>query len=317
VSTQWQQRTIKTKGSNFLIDFPSYTTRIGLEDQDGNPLLNEPLKVTASEWTYVTANGRIYSLDKDNTAVIPTDVTGALTIVSMASSISTPILYIEGDSFSKTLNIYPNGKVLKSLQGITTGSDLKAASGQDGKAVFTNSYSQATWDGVADNLHQLNTASSQLQTGTPPTGGAVFVSAEDLSGKHDGKLALGHLPAAFAVGMQRVNGAWQPHPNIKAAMSMSLGGVASSLEALPGDLLRDIGNVFEATSLSSSASVGAAPSSSSSATSGASSPLSSSETSGAPPGVGLVPKLATAPIAPVHATSSRAAIPPTNPPNSE
>jgi hypothetical protein len=244
-STQWQQRTIKTKGSNFLIDFSSYTTRIGLEDQDGDPLFNEPLKVTASEWTYVTANGRTYSLDKDNAAVIPTDVTGALTIVSMASSISTPILHVEGDSFSKTLNIYPNGKVLKGLQGITTGDDLKAAQGQDGKPVFTNSYSEGTWEGVADNVHQLNTASSQLQTGVQPTGGAVFVSVEDLSVKHDGKLALGHLPADFAVGMQRVNGAWQPHPNIKAAMSMRLGGVASSLEALPGDLLQDIGNVFE------------------------------------------------------------------------
>lgn len=242
VSTMWQQRTIRAQDGDFLIDFCSYTTQIALEDEDGNALYNEPLKVTASEWTYVTANGLIYSLDRDTPAEIPTDLTGKLTIVSMAASISTPILHVQGDNFGKTLNIYPNGKVQKGLQGIDTGDDLKAATTQDGKPVFEKSYDQATWNGVADNVRQLNTASSQLQTGTRPSD-AVFVSVDDPSVKHDGVLDVSHLPKDFAIGMRRQSGAWQAHPQLKEAFA--LGGVEHSIAGLAGDLWHDIEHAFE------------------------------------------------------------------------
>lgn len=242
-TTEWQERTIRTKAGDYLIDFCSYTTRIALEDEGGNPLAWEPLRVTASAWTYVTANGRIYSLDKDTPAVIPTDATGAITIVSMASNISTPILHVEGDSFSRTLNIYSNGKVRKGLQSITGGGDLTAARTQDGKPVFEGSFDQATWDGVADNVQQLNTAGSRLRAGTQPAGDAVFVAVEDASVRHDGVLDVSHLPAGFAVGMRRVNGTWQSHPEIRAAMS--LGGFSSSITGLAGDLWHDIEHAFE------------------------------------------------------------------------
>lgn len=242
-TTLWQERTIRTRAGDYLIDFCSYTTRIAFEDEGGNPMAWEPLRITASAWTYVTANGRVYSLDKDNPAIIRTDATGAITIVSMAANISTPILHVEGDSFSRTLNIYPNGKVRKGLQGIGTGGDLTAARTQDGKPVFEGSFDKATWDGVADNVQQLNAASSQLRAGTQPSGDAVFVAVEDAPVKHDGVLDVSHLPAGFAVGMRRVNGAWQSHPEIKAAIS--LGGFSSSISGLAGDLWHDIEHAFE------------------------------------------------------------------------
>ena len=242
-STLWQQRTIKVEDSDFLIDFNSYTTQISLEDEDGNPLFNEKLKVTASEWTYVAANGLIYSLDKDNPAEIPTDPTGKVTIVNMAQSIATPILHIQGDSFDKTLNIYANGKVQKGLQAIKTGDDLKAAQTQDGQPVFDKTYDQETWNGVADNIQQLNSASSKLQTGTR-AGDSVFVSVEDASVKHDGALDVSHLPENFAIGMRRENGAWRPHPQIMEE-KLSLGGIGHDIEGLAGDLWHDIEHAFE------------------------------------------------------------------------
>ncbi|MCB1804146.1 MAG: hypothetical protein KDJ99_03020 [Candidatus Competibacteraceae bacterium] len=242
-STLWQQRTIKIKDSDFLIDFNSYTTQITLEDQDGNGLFNEVLKVTASEWTYVSANGLIYILDKSNPAEIPTDPTGRLTLVVMAQNISTPILHIEGDSFDKTLNIYPNGKVQKGLQSIKTGDDLKTAKTQDGKPVFGKTYDQGTWNGVADNIQQLNTASSKLQTGTR-SGNTVFVSVENKSVKHDGVLDASQLPDDFIIGMRRENGTWQPHPQLMQE-KLSLGGIGHDIEGLAGDLWHDIENAFE------------------------------------------------------------------------
>src|SRR5579885_1402598 len=65
-STLWQQRTIKVKGKNFLLDFDSFTTQIHLEDENGTSLPNQTLKITSSEWVYATVNGLVYSIDKDN-----------------------------------------------------------------------------------------------------------------------------------------------------------------------------------------------------------------------------------------------------------
>ncbi len=242
-STLWQQRTIKVKGKNFLLDFDSFTTQIHLEDENGTSLPNQTLKITSSEWVYATVNGLVYSIDKDNPAEIQTDIMGNVTIITMATDVSVPIFHVEADFFDKTLNIYPNGKVEKGLKSVKTGDDLKNARTQDGQPVLSQSYDPATLDGVAYNISQLIDSSSQFVVGTKSDTN-TFVSVEDRGVKHTGELNVAHLPENFAFGMKLENGVWKPHTVSDVAM-IGVGGIEDDIISWAGDLLHYIDEVFE------------------------------------------------------------------------
>jgi hypothetical protein len=242
-STLWQRRTIKVVDKNYLLDFDSFTTQIHLEDQDGNPLANQVLRITASEWTYVTANGLVYSLDLDNAAEIETDVMGNVTIITMATDISTPILHVQGDFFAKTLNIYPNGKIQKGLSAIRKGDDLKNARTKDGKPVLTQSYDPATLDGVATNINRVTTASTQYLDNRR-SGTNVFVCVEEKGVKDTGVLNVAHLASDFAVGMTLKNGQWQLHTDALKATA-GPGDIIHDFIDLAGDALHWIETEFD------------------------------------------------------------------------
>lgn len=241
-TTLWQQRLLHVPQSSFLLDFESFTTHLHLEDGDGNPLVGQAVRVTASEWTYATGNGRLYSLDRDTPAEIPTDGMGNVTLVQMAASIHTPILHLQADCFGGTLNVYPNGKVLQGLQAVQTGADLTAARTQDGKPVLEGTYDDDTVSGVAANVSQLTGASGQYVTGARPAG-TTFVTVEADGAKHDGVLQVAHLPANFAVGMQLKAGGWQPHTQASMA-ALSVGGALDDIEDWAGDALHWVETAF-------------------------------------------------------------------------
>jgi hypothetical protein len=238
-STLWQQRLLNVKGGNFLLEVESFTSQLHVEDASGIPVAGQVLKITSSEWSYVTANGKVYSLDHDNPAQVPTDVQGNVTIIALTRDIASPILHVESDIFASTVNLYPNGKVHDGLAAIQTGSDLTNAKTADGKPVVGPGLSSDTADGVATNISQLTAAGSKLQVGTRPAG-ATFVSLEDRGVKHNGVLDVSHLPKGFAVGMVLTKGVWQAHPS-PALHAMSVGGF---IEDIAGDLLHFLEEAF-------------------------------------------------------------------------
>lgn len=242
-TTLWQQRLIQVAAGNQIIEYNSFTTQIHLEDEKGRPLVGQDLKVTASQWVYVEANGLIYSLDKDNPASIKTDTMGNLTLITMADDIAAPIFHVQADCFEKSLNIYPNGKVQRGLAAIGRGSDLAAAKTQDGKPLVSGSYDPATLDGVASNIGQLVGSTGEFGS---PTGEHTFVAVTDRALRHTGALNLAHLPDRFEFGMQVQGGNWKPMaPNSPLLAANGVGDVFGDAIDFVGDLFHDIANAFE------------------------------------------------------------------------
>jgi hypothetical protein len=239
-STLWQQRVIKTPKSDYLFDVTTFTTVLHLEDDVGNALVGTTLEITASEWTYVTANGLVYSLDHDTPAKIATDASGAVTVIALTADIASPILHVQSAAFDKTLNVYPNGKIKQGLQAIKTGDDLKNARTASGPVVDPSIH-QDTLDGVAYNVGQLTSASSQYTTGSQPTG-TTFVTVEDDT-KHTGTLSVAQLPQNFALGMKLEGGVWQVHPTPQAA-TIAPRGVIDEIVTFAGDALHWLETAF-------------------------------------------------------------------------
>jgi hypothetical protein len=244
-TTLWQNRTIRTPKGDYLNNIPTFTTHLQIEDDNANPMAGAKVELTASEWTYVTVNGLVYSLDLDTPVEVTTDETGALTVIGIASDIAPPILHVRSDIFDKTVNIYANGKIQAGLQAIKSGSDLRNARTPSGP-VFDHSVSDEALDGVADNVNQLSSAAARHIDGVRPPG-TTFVAVEDA--RHTGTLNLASLPKNFALGMQLTGGTWRAHPNPRAAaMAMALptsvGDVIDDIETFVGDALHELENAF-------------------------------------------------------------------------
>lgn len=240
-STLWQERLIQVPTGSEVIEYNSFTTQIQLADEQGRPLVDVPLRITASQWTYAEANGLIYSLDKDTPATIKTDRLGNLTLILAAPDLNVPIIHVESDCFAKTLNIYPNGQVQKGIAAIKSGRDLQAAKTADGKPVLTDSFDQATLDGVAANLSQLSLAAGDLGG---PTGANNFVVVTERV-RHDGSLRLDHLPANYAFGMAVDGGQWRLMDAPAALLAApSVGDFFGDVRGFAGDLIREIERFF-------------------------------------------------------------------------
>jgi hypothetical protein len=248
VSTLWQQRAIRAPNSAFLLNVPSFTSRVTLRDPNGNPLGGVPLRITSSEWHWATANGLVYSLDHDTPAQVTTDSQGSVTIISLATDIAAPIYHLECEQFDKIVNLYPNGKILAGLQRIEAGSDLRNARTATGAPVVDPALDSDTLDGVVANLGQLTGAAGGAIAGVRPPG-TQFVSLDEA--KHTGALATANLPDNFFVGMQLCGGVWQAHRAPAPVMAlapmpaaMALGGIVDDFGSFVGDVLHWLENAF-------------------------------------------------------------------------
>jgi len=234
VSTLWHKETIKQSNKDLVCNAQTYTSVLQFEDDAGTPMAGQTVGLTASDWVYATVNGKVYSLDLDTPVMVRADAAGKVTVIVQAADISTPILHVSSDSFVEVVNCYPNGRVYQGLGNIKTGADLKAATA-DGKPVLDPGTDDATADGVASNVSQMQTAGSQYVDGARAPG-AVYLAIGPT--RHSGALDLSHLPANFAIGMQRMKGTWQP---------LAVGSHAHVLTMTNGfdDILMDIGDALE------------------------------------------------------------------------
>jgi hypothetical protein len=176
VSTIWQERVITIKSEGFLLNFNSFTTHIKIVDHNtGIPITGQKVELTSSEWTFVSINGKIYSLDKNTPAEIMPDFRGSIEIIYMAKDISPPILHLSASFLNQTINIYQNGKILNGISKIKSGANIQNAKDSEGNPILTKKQSTQVLNGVANNLQQLTTSSSASKSGTIPKN-TMFVS---------------------------------------------------------------------------------------------------------------------------------------------
>lgn len=210
-STLWHHQKIKVQQQDYLIDFPSFTTMITVEDQDGNAVQLTDFTLRSSEWVYVVANGLVYSLDKDTPAIIATDVLGHITIIQQTETISAPILSLSTDFLDQEINIHANGKIREGLSEIKQGTDLTNAKDQNGDPILDKQYEPGILTGIASNLTQLTTAAGNYM-GHPDSNAYTFISITDKGVLADGKLNLDAISGQpNAIGLSLQNGQWTQH----------------------------------------------------------------------------------------------------------
>ncbi|NHA02427.1 hypothetical protein G7092_01395 [Mucilaginibacter sp. HC2] len=198
-STLWRQQVINVPEQTDVIEFNSYTTHLHFEGEKGEILIEEKVKITASEWVYVTINGFLYSLDQGSSAEVSTDIMGNITIITMTDDIACPIYHLTADWMDKTLNIYPNGKITKGLANIKSAADLKGAKTEDGKPVLSNSsYDDETLTAVAGNISQLADKGHELKSSNRNAlDSYTFTAVENKGVLHTGRFEINSLPDNF------------------------------------------------------------------------------------------------------------------------
>ncbi|KAF2837356.1 hypothetical protein M501DRAFT_978492 [Patellaria atrata CBS 101060] len=224
-STSWRSSKAIVKEDAYVINFDSYTTHVHFESL-GLPIPTQKVKITSSEWQYCTINGLRYSLDEDVPAEVSVDVSGNITIISAADDISPPVLHIQSDDFSETINIYPSGKVVNLLKSIQDGDSFKSSKLQDGSPVLDSTVDPSIADGIAANFVSLHgTAISEYPPALAGNNFVVLEKPQRVSAalgaskkpvkplKHSLHVPMPtkHIPDDFAVGMKLHQGEWVQH----------------------------------------------------------------------------------------------------------
>lgn len=203
VSTIWKETTIDLPSLNKNIEFTSYTTHIALRDANGMPMMNYPVQVTASSWTYVTINGESHSLDPVNPANVKSDYRGNITLINRVSDISTPVFHIQSSSFADVVDIDPASKVREGLKQVQSGSDLRSMRLQDGTFLVSGEVNDATLSSAADAVKQLTTLTDKLpEDGSERKENVSRTATKRASGAPSlAVINAGLLPAGYAWGM--------------------------------------------------------------------------------------------------------------------
>jgi hypothetical protein len=203
ISTIWKETTIDLPAIDKIIEFSTYTTHISLRDANDKPLMNYPIQLTASSWTYVTINGKFHSIDSDNPITESTDFSGNITIINRVSDISAPIYHIKSGLFAEVVDVNPTEKTLAKLKQIQSGNDLKSIKLHDGTPLVNEKISDATLNSAADAVKQLAVLSDSLPaSGEPQVSGKLRTATKRSA--HEVSRAVIHaslLPDNYAWGM--------------------------------------------------------------------------------------------------------------------
>jgi len=120
-------------------DSPAYTSVILLLDPNNNPRTYKNVRIQASDTTTIMSGGQTYSLNPNGSLWLTTDGGGYLTIVTPATDVQSPALYLWSDFMARTesLVIYPDHATINSLAA-KQGSDYQSATAFDGSSVLAS-----------------------------------------------------------------------------------------------------------------------------------------------------------------------------------
>jgi len=163
----WKESDIPLYDTKELLTFNCYITHVSLTYPDGRPVIDQPVSVTASEWTHAEVNGSNHTLDPYTPVEVRTDVQGNVTIINKVSSISTPRFYLSAELLEGEVEANPASKVEDGLKSIKSGEDLMNARTSDGSPLLDKSIGREKADAAAGAIQQLTTLSDSL-----PRGGA-------------------------------------------------------------------------------------------------------------------------------------------------
>lgn len=175
-----------SQASGYQPASPRYRTHVRLLDPSSNPRVDKSVKVWASDTITITSGGYSSTVGPNKPVWLQTDTAGEIEIISAASDISTPALYLWGTFMDpqEAIVIYPDHRSLTTLSSVQ-GSDLAAAKTFDGTDMLADKSGTGdlastitnTLGGVAQSLDQtrrrnvvsLPIRSAQRLKGASPT----------------------------------------------------------------------------------------------------------------------------------------------------
>jgi hypothetical protein len=194
-STIWQRVVLPLADVGAVLPFQCYTTHITLRDQ-ANAAVVRPFGLSSSQWSYLTVNGAACICDADTTAVVTSDATGGITVISKVSSLSTPTITLHAGFLEEVIDINPQALINNNLKNFTTPDALTGATTQTGQPVVPGTTTLPV-DSVAQALSQLTLVHDSNGN---PTG----VSVRHPAAVRSNVLVAGGLPSSASFAMTGV-----------------------------------------------------------------------------------------------------------------
>lgn len=175
----WQEDTLHVKEDLGFLKKAAFMTTMKWSGQDGTPLIPNFLHpedspkflVKSSSDAYVEINGQPYALTGGVEVEVGTDSAGQITVVSEASDLYSPLIYVTAEFLEKQLEIHPNATTIRDLTKAF--SELtKATVTQNGEKVVPDHFNQKDLEGLKEVVHPIT---SRIEQGLPQQYSAVNI----------------------------------------------------------------------------------------------------------------------------------------------
>src|ERR1022692_2711892 len=175
-STLWQQQTVALRRVELAQTLSTYTTRVLVTDDDGNPSRGFTVNVQPGADCAVLINGAYYALKQSVAKPAVTDVNGVLTIVAETSDITAPTYTFTASTFSAdgataatvTVPEDPGARAKETLRAVQNESDLTDARRCDGAPLFPTPPDPATAKAASTAIKQVMEVHDALAAGRGP-----------------------------------------------------------------------------------------------------------------------------------------------------
>ncbi|HEX2202967.1 MAG TPA: hypothetical protein VHG91_06705 [Longimicrobium sp.] len=125
VTTNWLDTQVVLESTSRMVPFASYVTKATLTGAEGGPAAGRKVRITASETTLVTVNGRAFFVGPAQAVEAETDGRGSVTVTNRVSRLSTPLLRLEADFLGHAVEIDPTAEVHAKLTELAKGDPRK------------------------------------------------------------------------------------------------------------------------------------------------------------------------------------------------
>ncbi len=268
-TTRWKNHQIMLGGVNNSIEYDSYTSQMTITDNQGFPLADKTVQVSASELTMVTINGNKYFVDAGtDVAHVKTDAMGSIVIINKVNSMTSPIIRVEAEFLDNAIDLNPNRHLENKLAQMTA-DDWKNArlqTNEDGvtEPLFSNTKktdltgTHQAIQKLIELQHKLPSQQGEINAKIPQTDldreGVTIVTQNspishqiDLEslpdGYHWGLDLTGDSPV-FSNQKDHIQANYMVTYNQKVASQSFLGGVFQKIEHAFGDVWRAIKRGF-------------------------------------------------------------------------
>jgi len=156
----WRHQTVALHTSSEVLPVQTYTTRVVVTDEDGNPLRDKEVLIEPDRDCASLVNSRYYALRAGTPKPARTDAQGVVTIVLETADLTAPVytFHVDGDV---ALTADPGADTKDTLRGLT-GDAIGNAKRNNGKPLFDTPPAAATRDRAAAAVGQLMQAHDDL-----------------------------------------------------------------------------------------------------------------------------------------------------------